>query len=397
VSTYLERDVRALSNIGNLSTFRQFLQLCAGRSGCLLNYSSLAADCGISQPTAKQWISLLEASCILFCITSFRGNSRKRVTKMPKLYFFDTGLMCWLLGIRKPDQIRSHPLRGQIFETWVSSEVLKSRCNAGLRGGIHFYRDHNAVEVDLVIPEADQVQLVEAKSTSTAAVSMLRRIRSVRKHLRHLSLPVEAAVAYGGDEFQRFSDGMFIPWRKLNFLSQPERRISDDNRFELVIVSAESQPLSGSEVMALFPNGTYVAALTDEYGIARLTLYRTDQPMKVYVASTGFAAHVETDWVPQMRRLQVDLYPLVKGGSVIFPNATGEVPGLAGSLNPIADEQDRMYLDADNSAINHGERQPVSFELGEELHLMDALGVERNIQVIDMTGRSVLLEYESAS
>ena len=140
VATYLERDVRTISNIGDLTTFQRFVELCAGRSAQLLNYSSLANDCGISQPSAKAWFSILEASFIAFHLPAFNANLRKRLVKMPKLYFYDTGLACWLLGIREPQQLRSHPLRGAIFETWVVSEILKHRVNRGETRGLSFYR-----------------------------------------------------------------------------------------------------------------------------------------------------------------------------------------------------------------------------------------------------------------
>lgn len=131
VATYIERDVRTVSNVGDLATFQRFLELCAGRTSRLLNYSSLAADCGISQPTAKAWLSILETSFITFRLSPFHSNLRRRLVKMPKLHFHDSGLVCWLLGIREASQLRSHPLRGAIFESWVVSEILKHRTNRG--------------------------------------------------------------------------------------------------------------------------------------------------------------------------------------------------------------------------------------------------------------------------
>ena len=131
VATYLERDVRTISNVGDLATFQRFIELCAGRTAQLLNYSSLANDCAISQPSAKAWLSILEASFIASRLPAFHANLRKRIVKMPKLFFYDTGLVCWLLGIRTPEQLRSHPLRGPIFETWVVSEIVKHRTKPG--------------------------------------------------------------------------------------------------------------------------------------------------------------------------------------------------------------------------------------------------------------------------
>ena len=392
--TYLERDVRSLSNIGDLATFHRFVQLCAGRSGTMLKYSTLATDCGISQSTAKRWISVLEASFITVCVHSFRGNPRKRVTKMPKLYFLDTGLMCYLLGIRKPEHILSHPLRGQIFETWVVAEILKNRFNRGVHDGLNFYRDHNGIEVDLLIPEVERILLVEAKSSATPSTSLLRSTKRVKKHLQHLPQPISAFVAYGGDEIQQRQDGTLIPWQNLNALWQPHISDETDSKTVAVSVSAESQPLSGVEVLAIFPNKTWVGAFTDEYGVARLELYSVKKPMMIYAASTGFAAHLEMNWVPQERKLHIELDPLTYGGSVIFRNRTGEIHGLSGRLNPILDKQNRTYLYADNVAINGGEQQPVDFDIGETMHLMDALGQERTIRIVDITGNAVLLEYQ---
>ncbi len=134
VATYVERDVRTIGAVGDLVMFQRFVELCAGRTGQLLNYSSLASDCGVSQPTAKAWLSVLETSFIAFRLPAFHSNRRKRLVKMPKLYFHDTGLACWLLGIRSADQVRSHPLRGALFETWVATEVLKGRTNRAVTG-----------------------------------------------------------------------------------------------------------------------------------------------------------------------------------------------------------------------------------------------------------------------
>ena len=182
VATYLERDVRTITNVGDLAMFQRFVELCAGRTAQLLNYSALAGDCGISQPTAKVWLSVLEASFIVFRLPAFHAHPRKRLVKMPKLYFHDTGLVCWLLGIREPEQIHSHPLRGPIFETWVVSEILKHRTNQGLTGGLSFYRDRNGAEVDLVINRPTGISLIEAKSSTTASSSLFDGIRRVRRH-----------------------------------------------------------------------------------------------------------------------------------------------------------------------------------------------------------------------
>ena len=214
VATYIERDVRTISNVGDLTAFQRFVQLCAGRTGQLLNYSALAGDCGISQPTAKAWLSILETGFIAFRLPAFHANLRKRLVKMPKLYFHDTGLACWLLGIREPAHLRSHPLRGPIFETWVISEIVKQRANRGEGRGLSFYRDRNGAEVDLVIERPDGLTLLEAKSTATPSATLYRGVERVRKHFPHGTV-LDVTVVYGGESRQHRTAGRLIPWREL--------------------------------------------------------------------------------------------------------------------------------------------------------------------------------------
>lgn len=215
VATYIERDVRTISNIGDLATFQRFVELCAGRTSQLLNYSALAADCGVTQPTAKAWMSVLETSFIAFRLPAFSANIRKRLIKMPKLHFYDTGLVCWLLGIRNIEQLRTHPLRGAIFETWVVSEILKARLNHNEPGNLYYYRDQNAVEADLVIQHASRLSLIEAKAAQTAAGRLFDGVRRVRDVLAEVR-PCTAIVAYGGDTRQERSDVSLIPWSQLH-------------------------------------------------------------------------------------------------------------------------------------------------------------------------------------
>lgn len=216
VATYVERDVRTISNVGDLATFQRFLELCAGRSAQLLNYSALASDCGVSQPTVKAWVSVLEASFVAFRLPALHENVRKRAVKMPKLHFHDSGLVCWLLGIRHPEQLRSHPLRGAIFETWVVSEIRKHRLNRGEPGGMAFYRDRDGAEVDLVIEEPGRLTLVEAKAAQTPAASLFDGARRVAHHLARASRACDVVVVYGGDEAQRRSDAKLVPWAALH-------------------------------------------------------------------------------------------------------------------------------------------------------------------------------------
>jgi len=216
VGTYVERDVRTISNVGDLTTFQRFVELCAGRTAQLLNYSSIASDCGVSQPTAKVWLSVLETSFIAFRLPAFHSNLRKRLVKMPKLHFYDSGLACWLLGIRTPEQLRSHPLRGAIFESWVVSEILKHRTNAGETTGLSFYRDRDAVEADLVIEQADRLTIVEAKASQTASQGIFDGARRVRARLAEAGKQCKTVIVFGGDEAQTRSDMALVPWNALH-------------------------------------------------------------------------------------------------------------------------------------------------------------------------------------
>lgn len=220
VATYLERDVRTITNVSDLSAFSRFVQLCAGRSGQLLNYSALAGDCGISQPTAKAWLSVLEASFVVFRLNAFGANTRKRLVRMPKLHFYDTGLACWLLGIRTPEQLHSHPLRGAMFETWVASEIVKHRSNRGIRGGVTHYRNRSGPEVDLVVEHPDGPQagisLVEARSTATPTSRLLDGPRRIAAQLADEHPGASAVAVYGGAETQHRSDGSLLTWQELH-------------------------------------------------------------------------------------------------------------------------------------------------------------------------------------
>ena len=386
VATYLERDVRTISNVGDLTIFQRFVEFCAGRTAQLLNYSSLANDCAISQPSAKSWISILEASFIVFRLPAFHANLRKRLVKMPKLFFYDTGLVCWLLGIRTPEQLRSHPLRGSIFETWVVSEIVKHRTNRGETGGLSFYRDSNGAEIDLVIEQPARITLIEAKSAATASSSFFDGAKRVRRHFSELPRPCDVAVAYGGDQFQQRADGRLIPWLMLRAASLPD---SD----HIISVFAAGRPIAGTSVLALFPNKTWKLVTTDEHGEATIDLHSTHLPMTVFTAAAGYTAHLEREWTPSQRALVVEPKLLPEGGSVIFPEGAGHVPGLTGRLNPIRDTLDRTYLYASNIAINEGRQQPVHFVPGEDVRLTDADGRKMRVRIVEVLGRSALVEY----
>lgn len=161
----------------------------------------------------------------------------------------------------------------------------------------------------------------------------------------------------------------------------------------IVTVHHASQPVSGAQVLALFPNNTHRAGSTDKHGEVALELHATILPMTVLVAAAGFRAHLERGWVPATGGLAVELRPHPRGGAVVFPEATGQLPGLQGRLNPVRDQLDRTYLYASNISINQGQAQPVHFRPGEEMQLMDADGRDLAVRIIDIVGRSALVEH----
>ena len=384
-AAWLERDVRTIVNVGDLATFQRFVELCAGRTAQLLNYSSLAGDCGISQPCAKAWLGILEACFIAFRLPAFETRTRKRLVKMPKLYFHDTGLACWLLGIREARQLRSHPLRGALFETWVVSETIKHRANRASTPDLSFYRDRNGAEADLIIERPAGLTLLDAKSSATPSDSLFSGVRRVRRHFPDAP-PHDVAVAYGGEEYQQRSGGRLIPWRML-------RQAALANADPVIRVFAGGRPLADAGILALFADNTWKRAKTAKDGEAALDLHSSHLPLTVFVAARGFAAHLERAWMPAERELHIALRPLRSGGAVLFAEAAGRVPGLAGQLNPVRNTQDSTYLYADRIAINGGRQQPVVFRPGEQMHLADAFGKELLIRIIEIAGSAALLEY----
>ncbi len=214
VATYLERDVRSISRVIDLVSFQRFVTLCAGRTGQLLNLSALASETGVSQPTAKAWLSILEASFVVFRLPAFHAGIVKRLVKMPKLHFYDTGLACWLLGIRTPDQFQTHPLRGSLFETWVVSEVVKHRTNRGETGGLFFYRDRHGTEADLVIQSAAGLTVVDMKASATITTDMLGGPARVAAILG-ATARVKAVAVHAGGSRQDRTGVSAIPWESV--------------------------------------------------------------------------------------------------------------------------------------------------------------------------------------
>lgn len=209
--TYLQRDVRTLTQVGDLEAFRRFVVLCAGRVGQLLNLSSLGNDCGISHETARRWLSVLEASFVAFRLQPHHENFNKRLTKSPKLYFLDTGLLCYLLQIPNANQLAAHAMRGAVFENLVIAELLKSYYHGGLEPRLAFWRDHRGNEVDLVINTSKGAVPVEIKSGATIASDFFKGLNHWG---RMAGGAMRGVLVYGGDRSFRRNDVSVRSWRQ---------------------------------------------------------------------------------------------------------------------------------------------------------------------------------------
>ncbi len=214
VATYVERDVRQVLNVQNLPTFQRFLRLCAGRVGQLLNVSALASEAGITAHTAKSWLAVLESSDLIHLLPPYFRNFGKRLVKMPKLYFLDTGLACWLLGIRSEDVLSLHPLRGALFENWVVAECIKSRYNRGLPADLYFWRDNNGLEADLIFEKGEQLQMVEINSGQTVTSDMVRAGQRATRMAQDLALT--PCLIHGGDESHERSGVNIFGWKDVH-------------------------------------------------------------------------------------------------------------------------------------------------------------------------------------
>jgi predicted AAA+ superfamily ATPase len=211
--TYVERDVREIVNVGNIETFGRFVRLCAGRNGQLLNLTSLANDCGITHTTAKRWLSVLEASFLVVLLRPHHRNFSKRLIKTPKIYFLDSGLLCYLLRIRAPEDLRLHASRGSIFEGFVVAELLKNYLNAGREPDLYFWRDSAGHEIDVLIEQRRELTPVEIKSGQTVASDFFTGIRFWRNLVDDENAP--AALVYAGDRSFRRQGVTVYRWSDL--------------------------------------------------------------------------------------------------------------------------------------------------------------------------------------
>jgi uncharacterized protein len=217
IETYVERDARQIINITQLSTFRRFIRLCAARVGQILNIASLAVDCGIDQRTAKAWISVLEASYILFLLQPYHGNFNKRLIKSPKLYFYDSGLACSLLGIQTVDQLHDHYLRGSIIESMVISDIVKHHYNIGERPhNVNFWRDQTGNEVDCIIQKQGTLTPVEIKASKTIVSDFFKGL-SFFAGLSTDKIKIgKGYIIYGGSKNQEREQGFIVSWKDID-------------------------------------------------------------------------------------------------------------------------------------------------------------------------------------
>ena len=214
IASYVERDVRQIKNLENLNSFITFLKLCAGRIGQIVNFQSLASDAGISHNTVKSWLSILEASYIAYLFRPYYKNFNKRLIKSPKLFFYDTGLACSLLNIENSDQLKTHYLKGGLFENYVINEFLKIRFNAGKNSNLYFWQNSQKKEIDILVEKGSLLLPFEVKSSKTRLPGLLDNLQ-YWKRLHDLEDTNILNLIYGGDEDVKTSRGNYISWRSI--------------------------------------------------------------------------------------------------------------------------------------------------------------------------------------
>ena len=211
IRTYIERDVRQIKNITDLILFEKFIRILAGRTAQELNLTSISNDCGVDVKTIQSWVSVLETSYIIFLLKPHHKNFNKTIVKRPKLFFYDTGIVCSLLGITSIDQVNSHPLKGSLFETMVVSEQVKRQSFSSKSGNLFYWRDKTGHEIDLLIERAESIYPIEIKSASTLNTDFFKNLI----YYGNLSKVKESALLYAGNETQNRSDGIKVMnWRR---------------------------------------------------------------------------------------------------------------------------------------------------------------------------------------
>jgi predicted AAA+ superfamily ATPase len=220
LQTYIQRDVRMIGNIDNLSAFTNLMRVLAGRVGSLIEYSDISNVVGVSVSTIKRWLSVLEASYIIFTLSPYHKNYDKRIIKSPKIYFYDTGLVAYLLNITASDQIRTHYIFGHLFENMVILETMKEKYNIGIRPELYFFRDTNRNEIDILAPESDYLKITEIKASSTLD---FKWSKTLDKFEAISGEKVEKRVIYGGDDnFKSSNDVNYLSWKSFAHNQQSE-------------------------------------------------------------------------------------------------------------------------------------------------------------------------------
>jgi len=217
IETYVERDLRSMINIRDLTSFRTFLKLCAGRVGQITNMVSLANDCGISSPTAKSWLSILEASFIIFLLPPYYRNFNKRLIKSPKLYFYDTGLVCNLLGMQQESQVDTYYQKGALFENLVIAEIMKQKLHEGNTTPFYYWRDNTGNEIDLIIENFQAIEAYEMKAGATINQDFFKAFKYLAG-IKTLQVSSQTLV-YGGDQEQQREGVNIVGWSQIDHLS----------------------------------------------------------------------------------------------------------------------------------------------------------------------------------
>ncbi len=213
IRTYIEKDVRQIKNVSDLIVFERFVKLLAGRNGQELNMNSFAVECGVDMKTIQSWIGILESSFIIYLLRPHHQNFNKTIVKRPKLYFYDTAIVCSLLGITTTEQLNLHPLRGAIFECMVIGEMLKQRTNLGLPVNLFYWRDKTGHEIDIIIDDAGKLTPVEIKSGKTISTEFFKHL----KYWNNLNGTKKSILLYAGEESQKRSDGVEVKnWKNIN-------------------------------------------------------------------------------------------------------------------------------------------------------------------------------------
>ena len=210
IHTYIERDIRQIKNVTDLNLFQRFMRLCAARTGQVINFSDLGRDCGLSYQTMKSWLSLLESSFITFLLQPFHENYCKRLIKSPKLYFYDTGIACSLLNIESKEQLETHYLKGNLFESLMISEILKERMNQGKKPNCYFWRDQQGHEIDCLIESQGATIPIEIKSSRTVNNSFFDDLKFWSDITK--SDPEKGILLYGGESSYPRQFGKVMSW-----------------------------------------------------------------------------------------------------------------------------------------------------------------------------------------